>query len=209
MVCRFPSPWTLAGLCLVVLRFPSADMATAAEAAQLATPKVDFSYAFATPHRITVGRPDSSDRTLLDLQAGSLRMAWTYEDLTRYPLAAFVTPATAWDIRITPQVDGKPLASSRWTRLDGFLPALDNTYEDPRGVCRLQVLGAKSAALIRIEVVNPDQQPHQFVLRCETSGWGENRGWVEPGHWGPNVLLTGGHRRRAHALRPRLLPIAV
>ena len=83
MVRRFPRPWTLAGLCLVVLRFPSADMVTAAEAAQLATPKVDFSYAFATPHRITVGRPDSSDRTLLDLQPGSLRMAWTYEDLSR------------------------------------------------------------------------------------------------------------------------------
>ncbi|MCY2989545.1 MAG: hypothetical protein NTY19_16965 [Planctomycetota bacterium] len=166
MIRRFLRPWTFAGLCLVVLRFPSADLANAAEAIQPLAPKVDFSYAFATPHRITVGRPDSSDRTLLDLQAGSLRMAWTYEDLTRYPLAAFVTPATAWDIRMTPQLDGKPLASSRWTRLDGFLPALDNTYEDPRGVYRLQVLGAKSAALIRFEVVNPDQQPHQFVL-----GW--------------------------------------
>lgn len=44
-----------------------------------APPKVDFSYAFATPHRVTAGRPDASDRTLLDLQPGSLRMAWTYD----------------------------------------------------------------------------------------------------------------------------------
>ena len=42
-----------------------------------AAPKVDFSYAFATPHRITIGRPDASDRTLLDLQPGSLGMKWT------------------------------------------------------------------------------------------------------------------------------------
>ena len=64
-----------------------------AQAGSGTSPKVDFSYAFATPHRLTVGRPDSSDRTLLDLRPGSLRMAWTYEDLTHYPLAAFVTPA--------------------------------------------------------------------------------------------------------------------
>ena len=88
--------------------------------AKAVLPMVDFSYAFATPHRLTVGRPDSSDRTLLDLQQGWLRMAWTYEDLTHYPLAAFATPATAWDIRITPQLDGKAFAKTRWTRLDGF-----------------------------------------------------------------------------------------
>ena len=80
--------------------------------------KVDFSYAFATPHRMAVGRPDSSDRTLLDLQKGSLRMAWTYEDLTRYPLAAFVTPAVKWEIHVTPELDGKALprvAGLAWT----------------------------------------------------------------------------------------------
>ena len=52
-----------------------------------ATPKVDFSYAFATPHRITIGRPDASDRTLLDLQPGSLRMAWSYENLSMATLS--------------------------------------------------------------------------------------------------------------------------
>ena len=106
--------------------------------ADAAAPRVDFSYAFATPHRITVGRPDSSDRTRLDLQPGSLRMAWTYEDLTHFPLAAFVTPATAWDIGLAPQVDGKPLATSRWTRLDGFLPALENVYQSPTATFRLE-----------------------------------------------------------------------
>jgi hypothetical protein len=43
-------------------------------------------------------------------------MAWSYDDLTRYPLAAFKTPATAWDVRLVPQVDGRPLAQG---------PALD------------------------------------------------------------------------------------
>jgi len=35
-------------------------------------PRVDFSYAFVTPHRLTVCLPDSSDKTLVDCQAGSI-----------------------------------------------------------------------------------------------------------------------------------------
>jgi len=48
-----------------------------------AVPQVDFSYAFATPHRIIVGHLDASDRTLLDVQPGSLRMAWTYDSMSQ------------------------------------------------------------------------------------------------------------------------------
>ena len=57
-------------------------------------PKVDFSYAFAAPHRITIGRPDASDRTLLDLQPGSLGMKWCYENLSmpNHPPLAYKPP---------------------------------------------------------------------------------------------------------------------
>ena len=125
------------------------------------SPKVDFSYAFATPHRITAGRPDASDRTLLDLQPGSLRMAWTYDNLSmsNYPPLAFRAPPTLWSIQITPQIDGKPLARSRWTRLDGVLPALENVYEDDPGSVRLEVVSGMTAALVRIEIANSDSNP--------------------------------------------------
>jgi len=162
--------------------------------------RVNFSHAFATPHRLTAGRPDSSDRTLLDLQPGSLRMAWTYEDLTKYPLAAFVTPRTAWDIRVTPQVDGHPFARSRWTRLDGWLPALDNAYEDAKGSARLEVVGAATAALIRVTVANTDAKAHQFVLRCESANWGENPAWVDPARWVGDNLVAGWNDRADRVL---------
>jgi len=162
--------------------------------------RVDFSYAFATPHRITVGRPDHSDRTLLDLQPGSLRMAWTYEDLTKYPLAAYVTPRTAWDIRLTPLADGKPFARSRWTRLDGWLPALDNVYEDTWGNARLEVIGAQTAALVRVAVANSDSKPHRFVLRCESASWGENPAWVDPARWVGDNLVAGWQDRADRVL---------
>ena len=81
-------------VCLALLE-ANPTMSEAAEPSAAPAPsRVDFSYSFAVPHRLTVGRPDASERTLLDLQPGTLRMAWTYDDLTTYPLASFKTPPT-------------------------------------------------------------------------------------------------------------------
>lgn len=167
-----------------------------------AGPKVDFSYAFATPHRITVGRPDASDRTLLDLQSGRLRMAWTYDNLAMpaYPPLAFRTPQTKWSIRITPQIDGKPPVSSGWTRLDGVLPALENVYQGAPGSVRLEALGGMTAALIRIEIVNSDQQPHQFVVRCDSDTWGENPAWLDAVENAGDNLVAGWNDRADRVL---------
>lgn len=160
-----------------------------------ASDAVDFAYAFAPPHRVTIGRPESSDRTLLDLQPGSLRMAWTYEDLTTYPIGAFKTPPTAWDVRVTPQVDGEPFPDSQWRRLDGSLPSVVNTYVGPSARCTLTALGGITAALVRVEFDNLDEEPHRFVLRCEAASWAENRAWCDPERWPGDSLVCGWNER--------------
>ena len=93
-----------------------------------ASEKVDFGYAFATPHRIIVARPSANEKTLLDLEPGSLTAGWTYDDLRRLPLAILKPPRTQWRVRMRPLVDGQPFASSKWTRWERFLPMLDNVY---------------------------------------------------------------------------------
>ena len=99
--------------------------------------KVDFLYAFGAPHRITTGRPDACDRTLLDVKPGTIKMSWSYDNLTmgNYPPLAFRTPSASWNIQVTPEIDGKPFTNSRWTRLDDILPALGNVYEKSVRVC--------------------------------------------------------------------------
>jgi len=143
--------------------------------------KVDFSYTFATPHRITAGFPDAGDRTLLDLQSGSLRMAWTYDNLSMesYAPLTFHTPKTDWGIKITPLIDGKSFSDSRWTRLDKFLPGVDNVYEEDKCSVRLQVLGGVTGALVQIELDNADLNVHQFSLSCDSGNWGENPAWLD------------------------------
>jgi hypothetical protein len=188
---RYPSVVTSLAILAAIATY------TAVQAADNPPPKVDFSYAFATPHRITAGRPDTSDRTLLDLQPGSLRMAWSYDNLSmsNYPPLAFRAPPTLWSLQITPQIDGKPLAHSRWTRIDGVLPALENVYEDGPGSVRLEVVSGMTAALARVEIANSDAKPHQFALRCDCS-WGENPAWLDATrNVGDN--LTAGWNERA------------
>jgi hypothetical protein len=164
--------------------------------------KVDFSYAFATPHRITVGRPDASNRTLLDLQTGSLRMGWTYDNLSmsNFPPLSFRVPQTSWSIKITPQIDGKSFTSSRWTRLDGVLPGLENVYEDFSGSVRLEVLSGITAALVQIDLVNTDSKPHQFALLCDSGSWGENPAWLDPTRDVGDNLVAGWNERADRVL---------
>ena len=165
-----------------------------------APPRVDFGYAFATPHRITIGRPESSDRTLLDLQPGNLRIAWSYDDLTHYPLASFKTPPTSWGMIITPQLDGAGFPQSRWTRLDGFLPALENVYESPSARARLEMIGGETAAILKVEITNRDTKPHVFQLRCDSTSWGENPAWVDPARYAGDNLVAGWNDRADRVL---------
>jgi hypothetical protein len=160
-----------------------------------ASDRVDFSYAFATPHRVTLGRPDNSDRTLVDLQPGYLKLAWTYEDLTGFPLASFVTPPAKWKLTLTPQVDGEGIPEGDWSRLAGYLPALHNRYQAPCGAVTLRAVGAESAMLIHVTVENTDAQAHQFMLRIDSGAWGENPAWVNPARWdGDNIVAGWGDR---------------
>ncbi len=166
-----------------------------------ATEQVDFSYAFAPPHRITVGRPGASEKTLLDLEPGSLSLSWTYDDLRSTPLAVWKPPRTQWHIQIQPALDGKPFASSRWKRGGEFLPMLDNLYQSGAATLRLEAIGARAAALIRITVTNRDAAPHRFSVPAEVRrGWvAHNPSWAEPGR-DPDTLVAAQQERADRVL---------
>jgi hypothetical protein len=159
--------------------------------------RVDFSYAFGTPHRVTAGMPVASDRTLLDLQPGSLKISWTYDNLRHYPLATFLTPRTEFSIEIKPHIDGHLFGKSQWTRPKGYLPGVINTYEDSDVVLTLSALGTKDAVPIRIEMINNGTTERFVVIRFDALNTGggalpmENKGWADPEIWDSDMLLAG------------------
>ncbi len=157
---------------------------------------IDFAYAFATPHRLTVCLPNSSDKTLLDCSETGLRLAWTYDDLRNKPLGSFLAPRVDWEVCLKALVDGQPLAASRWTRCEGWLPVLDQTYEDGKVSLRLEVVGGQTAALVRVTARNRDTAAHKITLDCEKPGkWaGYSPAWVQPDA-DRDVLLAGWSER--------------
>jgi hypothetical protein len=154
--------------------------------------QVDFSYAFAPPHRLTVALPDNSNKTLLDVNPDHLRLSWSYDNLINKPLAANVTPRTEWEVLLKPQVDGHSFSNSHWTRVEGWLPVLENIYTDGRTSLHFEVAGTDNEAIVRVEVTNLDHASHRVLLHCEKpGGWnGYNPAWVQP-EWDADLLLAG------------------
>lgn len=181
-------------LCLTVLAVP-AIAAASGEGTEPA--RVDFSYAFAAPHRITAALPDNSNKTLLDVEPGGLRMAWSYQSLMDLPFSAFVTPPANWAVKMSPQVDGQSFVKSAWTRVDGFLPALRNTYDDAKGRMTLEAAGAATATVVRVTMENATTASVRFGLMCESQRgfFGYNPAYVDPAR--PNDCLLAGWGERA------------
>jgi hypothetical protein len=166
-----------------------------------AVPAVTFDYAFDTPHRVTVALPDSSNKTLVDCAPGQVTLSWTYENLLNYPLATFATPRTAWHVVLRPEVDGKKFPRSSWHRAEGWLPALEDTFESPGVTGRMVVVGGARAGLVRMEFTSTDPaRAHRVGIDCTTPGhWlGVNPAFVDPTDpLRPRDVLLAGWMDRA------------
>lgn len=160
-------------------------------AAACAAERVDYSYAFAPPHRITVGRPGASVRTLLDVEPGALTLSWTYDDLRRVPLAVWKPPRVGWRVKLTVSVDGVEVKRSTWTRARSGAPVLLNEYSAHGASVALEVAGGETGATGRIAMRSTDGRPHRIAVRAEVlGGWvAHNPAWIEPG-LDPDALLA-------------------
>jgi hypothetical protein len=157
---------------------------------------VDFGYAFAPPHRITVARPTASEKTIFDAVPGGLTMLWSDGDLRSVPLSVWKAPSIDWRVKMTPAINGAPLGGGKWTRSGGWLPALDSRFESAAGVLRIEAIGAREAALVRVTAQNRDSVPHRFSLECTLeNGWVvHNPAWIEPGADADSLLAQQQER---------------
>ncbi|MEO6002039.1 MAG: hypothetical protein ABIZ04_20730 [Opitutus sp.] len=165
------------GCCCVVVQVHRADGADVA-----VQPKVDFSYAFGYPHRVTAGLPDSSDRTLVDCAPGSVTLSWSYGNLTNFPVASFMTNRTQYRIAIQAEVDGQKIAESKWGRVEGWMPSLLATFPHAAVQSSIEVIGGRHATIGRVRFTNTDTRSHQVALDCTVPGkWlGVSMAFVDP-----------------------------
>lgn len=148
------------------------------------TPTVDFSYAFGTPHRVTVAPPDSGDKTLVDCAPGEVALSWSYDNLLSFPVANFNGPQTQWKLVFKTVIDGKKIEQSTWRRLDEWLPGLSAEFTHPAVRTTMEVIGGTRAAIMRVEFTNLDPQAtHRAAVECGVPGnWrGVMPAFVDPG----------------------------
>jgi hypothetical protein len=143
--------------------------------------KVDFAYAFSVPHRITVAMPDASHKTLVDCYPDHLALSWSYQDLTTVPLGALMPPRTDWRVAIWPEVDGQKLTESSWTRLEGCLPALAQSYPTPYGAMQFEAVGGPTAGLVRVTLHNTDLVSHRYSVVVTGLGMHAVPAWADAG----------------------------
>lgn len=181
-VIRFSLPRSITTALAFLLTLSLAPLATAATADQ--TPQVDFSYAFGTPHRVTVAPPDSGDKTLVDCEPGKVTLSWSYDNLLTFPVANFFGPLTQWKLVFQTAIDGKKVEKSTWRRLDDWLPGLSAEFVHPDVRTTMEVIGGQRAAIVRVEFTNLDPKAaHRASVECGVPGnWrGVMPAFVDPG----------------------------
>jgi hypothetical protein len=148
------------------------------------SPEVDFSYAFGTPHRITVATPDSGDKTLVDCEPGKVTLSWSYDNLLSFPVANYIGPTIQWKMVFQPTIDGQKATQSTWSRLGDWLPGVIAEFPHPAVRTTMEVIGGQRAAIMRVTFTNLDPQAvHRAAVECGVPGnWkGVLPAFVDPG----------------------------
>jgi hypothetical protein len=154
---------------------------------------VNFAFAFTTPHRITLGPPDDSHRTLVDVFPDRFKMSWSYDKLAQFdPFPSYRPLQTQWKINCLPTINGAPFEHSTWSRLPGNMPSLQLDYSQDKVKMSMEGIGASSAAILKINIENRSNVTQKVSLKLEspTAWMGINPAWVDTAKEA-NRLLAG------------------
>ena len=154
---------------------------------------VDHSYAFAPPHRLTLSWPGSSAKTILDVHADHVRVAWTYHDMTEVALGAPPIPYADHFVDIFTSLDGAPFAAHHWERSPQGLPIVIDHYETDGVSLRFEYIGGRDGMVARVVAANGAASPHTIAVRCLDAAGGQALDWTSPD--APGDALTGPQPR--------------
>jgi hypothetical protein len=152
--------------------------------------KVDFSYAFGAPHRLTLSRPSASEKALFTVRPERIDLQWTWSNLKdKFPLSWTVMPI---DVKLvfSISVDGQKLPFSEWERACSGAPApivrgLSGDVE-----CVVSAIATQDGYVMKIAAANTGAQAHSVCATLRhTNGWViSNKGWIDGRN--SDVLLT-------------------
>ncbi|HOP10390.1 MAG TPA: hypothetical protein PK629_02760 [Oscillospiraceae bacterium] len=144
--------------------------------------KVDFSYAFAPPHRITLSLPSGSDKILTDISKNSIKFSFSYHSLLNSVYNAYQTPAIERAVEYTVLIDGKKVEFNSWRRAKDGTPAFHAAIDAEGVLVEFYGIAAGEGAVIRIRADSADGKAHALTVIGEAikgSGFIHNPAWVD------------------------------
>ncbi len=152
--------------------------------------KVDFGYAFAAPHVITLSRPSGSDKTIVMVDKSCIGIKWTWQNLKdKFPLSWTIMKADV-TMNLTVSVNGERAEFSFWRRADGGVPM--PVVEGSRGNVSYTVraVSSKLGDVFELSIANNAEKDNNVSFDLEhTNGWVvSNKGFIDGIN--SNVLLT-------------------
>ena len=142
---------------------------------------VDFKYAFAPSHRITLSRPSASRKVLADVSPDGLVFKWTNDDCrSTYPFTWRIMPMDV-ETYMSVSVDGKLTRLSRWYRHASGAPYLFAESRS-RGVeYVISAISTKGGVVIKTTLKNTSKKEHEVHLQFAlTNIWNvSNKGWID------------------------------
>lgn len=152
--------------------------------------KIDFGYAFAEPHFLTLSRPSASEKTVCAVDKQGLKFLYMYESLKdKYPLSWKMVPFDV-ETYLMISVNGKNSLFDRWRREKGGIPMLVADGKNENVNYEVNAIAAKNGVIVKIIFENDGAESGKtFVSLHHLNGWViSNKGWID--EINTNVLLT-------------------
>lgn len=163
--------------------------------------KINYAYAFAAPHRITLSRPKSSSKTLCDIDENNILMSWSYDCLKDYEVGICRTPRIDWRVRLKAFVNGKPIRFSSWTRLEDYLPGFSVQTVCDDAEILIDAISSEDGDIIRVKINNKTDKPvtASILMELTTPHWVVNNPAFLDGR-NANTLLCMDNQRPKRVL---------
>ena len=157
--------------------------------------QVDYSFAFGYPHRLTLSRPQSGNKTLADLNDDHLLVSWSYGSLMEKIPNTWDSPRIDWLSQLSFYINESRVTGLRGKRFDSGAPGLIITgYSDKLGIT-LKGIAARHGDVFKVSFANEGNVPLCCDFICEhKNGWViSNPAWIDGRN--PNTLMTMQYER--------------
>lgn len=151
---------------------------------------INFDYAFAPPHTLTLCRPSASEKIVTDTYKSGIKFSWSYTSQRGdYPLAWTQHPIDVC-LYLDVSINRSTTPFTKWYRHESGAPFLCAEGNEGNTSFLIHAVATKTGVVIKTALENFGNTASDIHIQlAHTSGWViSNKGWIDGIH--NNLLMT-------------------